>query len=73
MQVLDKLLNEVLSGKYVVQKDLVQFDKVGLRQSEKYMNGLDLSRLKVSADEISDAAPYEPKISIIKNENAAFV
>lgn len=71
--VLDRLLDDVLSGKYVMQRELVQFDKVALKTCEKYMNGLNITALKVTADEISGAKPYQPSSPLFKKDSPKFV
>lgn len=51
IQVLDQLLEQILTGKYKMLKSKIKLDKLGYKHSDKYLNGLDLKKILLGSSE----------------------
>jgi hypothetical protein len=49
----------IMTGKYGVLRDQVRLDKVGLKQCDRYLNGLDVKKITLSAQETYVQHPYQ--------------
>ena len=58
IQVLDRLLDQIMTGKYSMLREQVRIDKVGLRHCERYFSGLDIKKITLSAQGGYSQQPY---------------